>query len=203
MAPLPNIRHEMYCRYIVMGQKKNDAYRNAGFTGANPTGTIKSMEDREDVQARIQELISEKFNDDNKDDPMDPMERLSDIRSGKIKLSKEDIMAELGKNLKLAREAGQIAAANKAVELMGQEIGMFGGSKRLALADETPDKPHGESNGREAQLSANDVQQIIDTLMASKQLPVGAPKVAPEVPGQPHRPRRFARIEATDGSKSQ
>lgn len=57
MPPLENPRHEAFCKFIVRGLSKADAYEDAGFAPGNDhAGRVYA---REDVQQRIAELRAE------------------------------------------------------------------------------------------------------------------------------------------------
>lgn len=114
MPVLANARHEMYAKYRAAGQKQIDAYVNAGFE-ASPS-SASQLERRAEVGARIQELISEKV-EARRESDRDGDDSVADIDKGWV-------LKMLRQNVKDAQAAGQINAANKALDMIMNLVGL-------------------------------------------------------------------------------
>ena len=57
MAPLRNVRHEKFAQLVASGYRKDEAFRQAGFTGKYKTSPHPPMA-RPDVSARVDELVA-------------------------------------------------------------------------------------------------------------------------------------------------
>ncbi len=113
MPVLSNPKHEAYCKAMADGLKMVDAYEMAGY--ARSPSAASQLNNRPEIQQRISEMISEKqsrsqeFDDDLDNLPPD--------------LNREWLLKTLMKNVSIAQKAGQIAPANKAVEMLAELIG--------------------------------------------------------------------------------
>lgn len=158
MTALANTRWELFCIGVVQGKTQKQAYRDAGFTETGDSaasGLIK----RPEIKARIAELIEEKTQFSGKtlggDGDLDAKGSLAYFETtGEI--DKNWVIQQLMENMRLARDAGQFSAANKVLELLGKEAGMFL-DKPKAPADAKKDK-------EQAAIPVDRVNAILDQL---------------------------------------
>jgi hypothetical protein len=114
MPVLANARHESFAVNRASGQRQVDAYVNAGFE-ASPS-SASQLERRPEVGARIQELIQERVTERRRVDE-DSDDSISDI-------DKAWVLRMLKQNVKDAQSAGQINAANKALDMIMNLVGL-------------------------------------------------------------------------------
>jgi len=105
---LANPRHEVFAHARSEGLGQYDAYISAGFEG-NPSAASQ-LEKRPEVRQRIQELVLER-----QTARMDSQRTTDDSVSD---LNRDWILRELKENIRQAQSAGQISAANKAIEML-------------------------------------------------------------------------------------
>lgn len=131
MPILSNAKHETFANGVADGLKQIDAYERAGYPRS--ASAASQLFNKAEVQARIQEIISEKQHlaDANGDD-------LDNLPS---ELNRDWLIRTLMKNVMLAQRAQQITPANKAVEMLAELIGYsFKRTITPKEADEANDK---------------------------------------------------------------
>ena len=143
MPVLDNPRYENYCQLVVSGHKSSDAYRMAGFKADN--GNAYHLNQKPKVKARIHELQEYKISQAIK-----PYEAPKHTRSYVVdrlitnverSMKAQAPLDDDGKPIGEFRYDG--AVANKALELLGKELGMFIDRKMTLhgnMADMDPDK---------------------------------------------------------------
>lgn len=148
-TPLRNARHELYCQARAEGMSQLNSYITAGYAGGNKSNASQ-MDKRDDVQARVKYLLSEKAKAVAEATAIAAAETTK-----RVAISKEWVLNELlevaamGKATtpvldKDGNPSGEykqnLAAANKALELIGKEIGMFVERRevRAGALDEIP-----------------------------------------------------------------
>jgi phage terminase small subunit len=131
MPILKNPRHELFAQYMALGKKATEAYATAGFSpgknGDNSRGAAQSASRllrNAAVSARINELSLQ----------------VQRSRSTKAWLDREFVIENLKRNLERAMQAEPVCdsdgnlmgeyryngtVANRSLELLGREIGMF------------------------------------------------------------------------------
>jgi len=120
---LNNARHELFARNLSRGMTQIDAYEAAGFPRNNGNASVLAR--KEGIKIRVSELM-----DDNRAkmveavSPSRAREIVADSHE-ELGLTKYWVLHELMENVKLAREAASFQASNKALELLGKEMGMF------------------------------------------------------------------------------
>jgi hypothetical protein len=125
MSALPNTRHELFCQYLTQGKSQTAAYAAAGFAGG--AGNACTLAHRPEIEVRVAELVAEKTSGRTNLNANADLEHAQAVNQA-LATSEIDpawIISELMENVKAAREAGQFAAANKALELLGREVGLF------------------------------------------------------------------------------
>ncbi len=129
MPVLPNARHERFAQEIAKGTEAGEAYKIAGFK-PNP-GNARRLKLDEAVKKRVEAILSERSRIHEKG-----VERAIE----RTALTKEWVIGRLVENVERAmqaeavkdREGNEIgeyayqgSVANKALELLGKELGMF------------------------------------------------------------------------------
>jgi phage terminase small subunit len=109
MSILKNQKHELFCQLIVEGKGIGDAYTLAGYEGAGAYQSGSQLLRKPKISARIEEMKAN-------------IVQAQEIRVG---VSKGWVIEELQKVYKLSSKAGQFTPANKSLELLGKELGMF------------------------------------------------------------------------------
>jgi hypothetical protein len=127
---LANARHEAFAKNRAAGLAQYDAYINSGFEG-NPTAASQ-IERRPEVRSRIQELIAER------QAARTDEERAED--DSVSELNRDWVLKELKQNVKTAQTSGQISAANKAIELIMDIVGL------APKKGKQPEEPEATSN---------------------------------------------------------
>jgi hypothetical protein len=103
MPILENQRHERFAQGLAKGLCADKAYVEAGFR-ANRGNAIR-LKANERVVKRVEELQGRAVEG--------------------VQISKQWVMEQLVDNVVKAKEAKEFAPANKALELLGKEVGMF------------------------------------------------------------------------------
>ena len=131
MATLKNQRHETFALHIVAGKTSTDAYRLAGFKTGTDKSTWASASKllwTDKVQARIAELRAKV----EKIAVVDRAWILSRLRENVDRsMQAEPVIGRDGKETGEFVYAG--AVANRALELLGKEAGMFVDRSELAV----------------------------------------------------------------------
>jgi phage terminase small subunit len=103
MPVLDNSRHEKFAQGLAQGMSAAEAYRLAGYNGDRTAASRLST--NVNVQARVAEL--------------------KERAAVNVSLSKEWVLENLIKNVKAGQANDDLSPANKALELLGKELGMF------------------------------------------------------------------------------
>lgn len=114
MPVLDNIKWERFAKEVAAGKSYTDAYKSLKCKAKDPAKAGSALASNPEVRGRINELARRATNK--------TMERVSE----RTALSKEWVLQELVDNYEAARAAGSLAAANRSLELVGKELGMFG-----------------------------------------------------------------------------
>ena len=112
MSTLKNERHEKFCQALVQGKSKVDAYVIAGYAPSRPNAS--TLANKEHVRQRVDELLGK---------AADIAVNVAGITSG---ITKAWVLEGLRKNAdKGLREKKASSVANRALELIGKELGLF------------------------------------------------------------------------------
>jgi len=137
MPALNNARWEMYCTGIAQGKNQMQSYKDAGFSSEGQ-GNATTLSKRPEIKARVAELIEERTQFRANYTQNGNLEHLGEIENmletGEV--DRRWVMKHLMDNVRDAREAGQFSASNKALEMLGKEIGMFQEKGKKADDDE-------------------------------------------------------------------
>lgn len=109
MPALDNPKHERFAQLVAKGETPTNAYVKAGYSESGAHASANRLLQKATVCDRVAELKP------------DIQERAIQATG----IDKAAVMEGLAENVALARQAGQIAAANQAYSLIGKELGMF------------------------------------------------------------------------------
>lgn len=114
MTALTNPRYERFAREVAKGTAIGAAYVLAGYRAhpANPT----RLRTRREVNERIREILTEQT---------EIQERALQQAIDETSVTKSVVLRMLIEDRLLARQKGQAAAAIRAAELLGKQLGMF------------------------------------------------------------------------------
>lgn len=112
--PLPNPRHELFAQSIAKGENASQAYVSAGFRPSRANACRLQQDER--IQQRVADLLADRAKKDV---------RAAEKAVESLALSRKWVLSRLVINAEgaLARHDG--ATANRALELIGKEQGMF------------------------------------------------------------------------------
>lgn len=102
MSVLENPRHEAFAQALAKGNTADEAYIQAGY--AENRGNATRLKANESIQRRVAELQG--------------------MAADRVVVDREWVLAKLIENAKNTQESNP-AASNKALELIGKELGMF------------------------------------------------------------------------------
>jgi hypothetical protein len=109
---LKNERHELFCQALIQGKSRNDAYVIAGYRPSRPNSS--TLANSEHVRRRIEELQGR------------AAEIASNVAGINTGVSKAWVLEGLRQNaIKGLMEEKASSVANRALELVGKELGMF------------------------------------------------------------------------------
>lgn len=165
--PLKNARREHYCQLVASGMAAVDAYEAAGYSAKNRESSRSNagtLNVTPEVRNRIDWLLQQKADafvrqsksaaEDLGIDKKWVLQRLVDIHN--FAITGEPIVNAEGMQLGTKQN---LPAANKAVELIGKEIGMF--SERLKVGGD-PDAPPIRTQNEN--VSASALERLRDTM---------------------------------------
>ena len=114
MPVLDNIKWERFAREVVAGKTYTDAYKSLSFKAKDPAKAGSALAKNSEVQGRIRELTRRVTNK--------VVERTAD----RVALTKEWVLEKLRDNAEEALQVkGGSAVANRALELLGNHLGLF------------------------------------------------------------------------------
>lgn len=121
MAKLLNAKQEKFAQARAAGATQEEAYRGAGYVYSSASAS--AVNRRPDVKARVKELQMRSQHRRDLAEERRLIKLHGDEDPNAITL--DWVQVELQENLRLAREIGNIPAANKCVELLGKTVGIF------------------------------------------------------------------------------
>lgn len=128
MPVLQDPRQERFAQLVANGRTNKDAYMEAGYnvTPQSATAQGSKMRRKPAVAERIAELMNEYAvaSEERRKAWAEGGELMADFDPRKV--DKDYLLREAAMNLSMARDAHNIVAANKALELMGRLAGVFG-----------------------------------------------------------------------------
>lgn len=114
MPVLANLKHERFANHIAAGMTQAAAYKSAGFKSKHPESPASKISKNPLVAARIKELTRRITN--------------AAVRKAteEVAITKELILRELWENAQRGAQVhGGSAVTNRALELLGKELGLF------------------------------------------------------------------------------
>lgn len=174
MPELRNHKQELFARFLADGNSQSQSYELAGYRPS--TANASTLANRPDVQARVEELKEQKLQA-KADlharliqigvDPTDTDEFAAKTEEV-VLWTVAKVQHELFQNARLAQAAGEFGAANKALELLGQSVGMWDKAKKEK--DDGSSRPQvsialiGEATDRLAISSGGESAEVISPL---------------------------------------
>ncbi len=128
MPPLKNPRHEAYAQRRARGATQGAAAVEAGFSEHTGRTTGSKIEKRQSVRVRIEELRA--LADRRR--AVQARRQSKDI-TDVLAMDKVWVLDRLRKVFGKAMDMGQLAAANRALELIGKELRMFVDRKSVTI----------------------------------------------------------------------
>ena len=116
---LTNVKHEMFCQRIALGDNQTEAAKLAGYATSCASVQGHKLMQKPPIQQRVQYLRN----------------RTSDVAIERVALSKGWVLQNLKDNVNAARGEDDHSAVNRGLELIGKELGMFVERKILGLQD--------------------------------------------------------------------
>lgn len=127
-----NNKQDLFCRFVARGETYTKSYELAGY--APSTSNASNLANRPDIKARIEELKQEFAKEEAMHQVMLERARAADAVNGDPLLpatrqaaewSFNRVMDLIAENVRLAQIATQFGAANDALKMLGDAMGMF------------------------------------------------------------------------------
>ncbi len=128
MPPLKNPKHEIFAQERVRGATQGAAAVAAGYSERTARTAGSKIENSQMVRARIEDLRAQ----------ADRKRAVQAKRQGEdiidaLALDQTWVLERLRQVFQVAMDKGQLAAANRALELVGKELGMFADKKHITI----------------------------------------------------------------------
>lgn len=122
MPEIKNKQHEKFAQHVASGYSQRQAYIAAGYK--DNRGNAAQLAKKPDIRARINELKEQNFVIESK--VTDTLREIAEEKGeGKVPLDKKWVLDRLVENALASMIGNQRSAANRALELLGKEFGMF------------------------------------------------------------------------------
>ena len=128
MAPLKNPKHEIFCQERVRGATQGAAAVAAGYSERTARTAGSKIENSQTVRARIEELRAQA----DRKRALQARRQSKDI-TDVLAMDQTWVLDRLRKVFGKAMDMGQLAAANRALELIGKELRMFVDRKSVTI----------------------------------------------------------------------
>lgn len=129
---LANPRHEMFAAALFRGASYEDAGKQANLGGMN-VSSLKQLAQEPKIQKRVTELRNEA--DKVLGDTLDDLETMTAAQVRAL-VDENWIIRELVMSIKMSQVASQFNATKALIEMLGKEIGMFGGNGTAGKEDD-------------------------------------------------------------------
>jgi hypothetical protein len=125
MPVLSNPRHERFCQELAKGTSQQQAYVLAGFKAhaSNPSALARD----ERILARVAEI---------QEAALEMAREATEMAAERLSIDREWVMSRLIQNATTAASEGDFAPSNRALELLGKELGMFIDRKHVDIDGE-------------------------------------------------------------------
>lgn len=170
MGRLKDRKQELFANGVASGLTKTEAFRRAGYS-AKSTAHSSRMAAYPHVAARIQELTDEQL---HKEKRLNESRRTLLIeKSATATDIKEWLQLELVHNVGLARDLGNVPAANKALELIAKMNGILRDDREGNQNAAKPKEPNKELHSRDPQPETTINVQVLNRISASPSGEIG------------------------------
>lgn len=112
--PLKNAKHELFAQELASGTNASQAYIKAGFSASRANACRLQQDER--IQQRLSQLLGERARKHDK---------ATEKAVKELGITKQWVLAKLVTNAERALEREDGSTANRALELIGKEQGMF------------------------------------------------------------------------------
>lgn len=159
MPVLANPKHELFAQALARGSDKTAAYVSAGYEGKAAGKSAWKLANRAHISARVGELVQQ-FTERDRDAML--------AAAKELQIEKSAIITELWMNATQPdRDKRDIAASNRALELLGKEIhNMF-----------VEKIEHGRPGEFGLPREAREAKELLDRIRAEKAVPKAPPPV--------------------------
>jgi hypothetical protein len=123
MAILRNPKWERFAQELAGGKTAGQAYELSGFS-PNPANAWR-LHQREEIGRRIDEILASRTK---------ALDRAVTSAAVRVGVDEEWVLRKLRMNAVMAMRAGDRAAANRSIELIGKHLGMFIDRKQIDIA---------------------------------------------------------------------
>jgi hypothetical protein len=123
MGVLRNIRHEAFAQAIASGHSAVKAHEIAGFFPDRANAG--RLRHRDDISRRVDEILATRTK---------AIDKALVSAAERVGVDEEWVLRNLRRNAVLAMRAGDRAAANRSIELIGKHLGMFMDRKQIEIA---------------------------------------------------------------------
>jgi phage terminase small subunit len=123
MGVLRNIRHEAFAQAIATGHSSFKAHEIAGFSPDRANAG--RLRHRDDISRRVDEILAARTK---------AVDKALMSAAERVGLDEEWVLRKLRMNAVMAMRAGDRAAANRSIELIGKHLGMFIERKQVEIA---------------------------------------------------------------------
>ena len=114
MPVLSNPRHERFAQELAKGKTQAEAYVLAGY--ADNRHSANALKQKPHISQRVSELLTQRD---------EIARKATEKAADRLSIDREWVMAELIEIAQAAKSREDYAPANKALELLGKELGMF------------------------------------------------------------------------------
>ena len=128
MPPLKNPKHEIFAQERVRGATQGAAAVAAGYSERTAGTAGSKIEKSQTVRARIEELRAQA----DRKRAVQAKRQSKDITDA-LALDQSWVLGRLRQVFQVAMDKGQLAAANRALELIGKELRMFVDRKSVTI----------------------------------------------------------------------
>jgi hypothetical protein len=122
MPILKNGKHERFAQGLAAGKSASDAYKGAGFAASYPNSS--RLQRKDHIGQRVAEILDQK---------RCAADKAMATAAEKAGLDHFWVLRSLRRNATMAARAGDRAASNRAVELIGRHLGVFIDKKEIEI----------------------------------------------------------------------
>jgi len=161
MPKLANNRREQFARARSKGMKLVECQKHAGYSPN--TGSASALAKVPEVAARIREL--KEMNEQSRYLKEQERRKILHEEGDPNEVTQRWVQIELYENLRLAREAGNLSAANKALDLLARSLNLFDQPYEGSISDLVT-----HENAKNAQVDIGSLIKTLNKIDGSKKI---------------------------------